>query len=237
MTYEERLEITRARLDDALFHAKTPVTWCSFGRKSLVIVDLIHDLGHKVPVMWMRHADPQGARREKFREIVRHYDLEVLDYWPTDYGFLRRDETMNLVKFFDLGKREEFRDLIPVIFPLQRGKLEDWKCIFKVVDERRHEPYPYAWDISFFGGNEADDGTRGNTLVYFPLREWTTEDIDRYTEEQDVPPSFDLKNYPICCACIDPDCRTSQVFCPLLNAEIDWIDIGKRERFPFVSNG
>lgn len=239
MTLEEKIDKATSLINSRISASKNPVLCLSFGKDSMVMLDLIGRAGHRLPVIyWKReHHFPQKNRFAN--QMIERYDLEVYDYPPECTKLVRNGGLIEVINYFSIGKHTI---AVPSgILPFQ----EDQKYLCALYDMylKPTGGYAFPWDAMFIGHKDSDvDPLRGSVpllvdeyqhspdapIFSFPVRAFTDEDIWEYTRLFDVPQdqhrysgddAYDNDYYPACTACVNPE-NPAVVYCPKVRSNI-----------------
>lgn len=220
---------TLKHIETLLGEFDKPAVLCSFGKDSMVLLHLVHKIDKSIPIIFWR--DPFMQSKNKFAyKIIQSMNLEVYDYPPSGADFCYNNGEMNIIYRQDTGGGLG-------IFWL-RGLIDSDKslCLFKDFMQRPLVNfYKYRWNLTFsghkasdidpmLGGMRLEDMVRpiGRTVLFYPLKNWSDEDIWDYIHKYKVPYNvkrYDENNntcnndyYECCYACVNPD-REDDVFC------------------------
>ncbi len=233
MTLEEKISAANTLVYARMRASENPVVCLSFGKDSMVMLDLMLRLGYKLPVIyWKReHHFPQKNRFAN--EMIEKFDLEVYDYPPEYMKMIRKDGQIEVINYFSIGK---YTIEVPTeIAPYKEN--EKYLCGLLDMYLKPLGHFEFPWDAMFIGHKSTDvDPLRGavpllkdehqhdasSPIFCFPLRHFTDEDIWDYTEKFGVPQNmlrysgdelYNNDRYPACTACMNPD-SPEIVFCP-----------------------
>jgi 3'-phosphoadenosine 5'-phosphosulfate sulfotransferase (PAPS reductase)/FAD synthetase len=233
MTLEEKVAAATALVHDRMRASKNPVLCLSFGKDSMVMLDLILRAGYELPVVYWKREHRFPQKNHFANEMIEKFDLEVYDYPPEYTKMLRKDGQIEVVNFFAIGKHTI--EVPTEIAPYKEGEKYLCGLLDMYMKPRGHFEFP--WDAMFIGHKSADvDPLRGAVpllvdeykhnedcpVFCFPLRHFTDDDIWAYTEKFGIPQNtlrysgdelYNNDRYPACTACINPD-NPETVFCP-----------------------
>jgi len=239
MTLEEKIEAANFLIQNRLRATEKPVICLSFGKDSMVMLDLFLRAGHKLPVIYWKR-EHQFPEKNKFaNEMIEKYDLEVYDYPPEYTRMIKKDGQIEVINFFSIGK---YTIEVPTeIAPYKDN--EKFLCGLFDMYLKPTGKFNFPWDTMFIGHKDTDvDPLRGAVPLLvdeyqhdadaptfsFPIRHFTNEDIWEYSRRFEVPQDarrysgderYNNDRYPACTACINPD-NPKTVYCPKYKAEI-----------------
>jgi hypothetical protein len=230
--------------DAILTKCNNPIVASSFGKDSMVLLDLVRRAGFKLPILFFR--EPFFPKKYMFANYVIHLnDYVVYDFPPEFTGLVKRNGTMEVINIHKINGKEIY--LPTGIKPPLNG--EPFLCALRDLYNKPTGTYNAPWDLLLIGHKSSDidpvlgpvplksDVVAGNPTYVFPLRAFADEDIWNYHQEFNLPINtkrYDADNnwkefqdttynpdyFPACTACMDPD-NEPRVFCPLLGEEID----------------
>jgi hypothetical protein len=224
---------------------ETAIVLSSFGKDSMVMLDLFERTGIKPSVLFFE--EPHFPRRNAFAHAV----ITAREY--VTYGFLPfavqpctlRGE-FEIVNYYQFGTT-----YIAVPLGIVKPNLErPWLCGLKDLLQRPLGGADVPWKILFVGHKASDTdpvhgpvpimedvvNAKGMTAV-FPLRTFTDADIWAYHRVRKLPyaalryrapeagggeladQTYNPDKLPACCACFDP-AAGSEVFCPKIRGLI-----------------
>ena len=194
MTLDSKIAVAQELI--LKYAAGTPVLYCSFGKDSMVMLDIARRLGIELPLVFNRF--PFGARKQRFaNRIIDEWDLRVHTYPPV------RTE-ITLKPDFDVIFQYALPDNKTLLMPMGlKDPVPDKPFLCGLLDvictPRGNLLYP--WDTAFLG-HKSCDVTRlmgavplvdyvtkvsDHLTSVFPLRDFTDEDVWEYTERFAVP--------------------------------------------------
>lgn len=241
MPLQDKIDAAKDYINFVLPHYKRPAIMCSFGKDSMVMLNLLAAMGHKLPVVF--YTDPWFPEKYEWaRQIISTYGLEVYDYPPSAITLLHGKEIVAFTNYYQIG--HGYLELPKNIEHYALGKR--WVCGLQLL-QRPTGTFNYPWDAVFVGHKDSDvdqiagsvklnvdvkmNAGRGPDLL-FPLKSWTDEDIWEYTDAYDVPQQWDRydrvkrtekpdkwtnSDYAnVCINCCDCRVKEASVPCPKL---------------------
>jgi 3'-phosphoadenosine 5'-phosphosulfate sulfotransferase (PAPS reductase)/FAD synthetase len=242
---QARLKEARQVIADGLTVGKVPVVLSSFGKDSVVLLDLVKEqIPGEVVCLWLRYDFKGQHRRHQFaHDLIIKWGLKVFDYLPalrvpvSDGG-----GDVELAQFYSCGQGDQY------LIVLMGTDGQYGECMLDVGHLQTTPRWDYAWDITFSGQRKeeshpmfgpailnADGWGCGDTRLFYPLRNWTLSDIWDYTLEKGLPfnakrytdgdADYDGDQYSICSKCINPasEHEDGTVFCPKENKPIKYL--------------
>lgn len=225
----------------AYSHGKYPVVAWSGGKDSMVLLHLIRCLGYNPEVFLMR--EPWQPSKYDFQNrVISDWNL-VCHYWnPAVSEFQQNGDEFEIQN--DYYIRDEFLTCPTGITKPQDGFR--FECAIDMLKRPKQECIDANWDTIFIGHKGCDSdpiiggdaGTRIDVRrtpglsLYFPLKDWTHDDVWDYIEKNNVPWDSDryekvdgkysekedrTKNVDYvhaCTACIDRRTAGQNVYCP-----------------------
>lgn len=208
-------------LEDKIAHAKhlifewgagNAVLLCSFGKDSMVLLDLIRQVlplrersCHAYPIPVIYHRYPYFPAKHQFAEgVIRSWALEVYDFPPLHCGVKCNEHRLELVARYQLGKsaidvpinteaplarRPFVCGLEWLLRPKTMGSQFPWETVFIGHKSSDVDPYEGPVPLKY---DQTQSVSAGVNLV-FPLRHWTDNDVWDYTEANRVP--YDKRRY------------------------------------------
>jgi hypothetical protein len=239
----DTIEESELLIEQIMQEYRNPVLMCSFGKDSMVLLNLVRDLGYRIPVIF--HREPFMPHKYKFaNEIIQKWNLTVYDYAPVRTTFCKRQGKMEVLNEYQIGAET---CMVPTgIIEPKPG--EEYLCALKDLLYKPVGTFNYPWDLCFIGHKSSDVDPLHGKLEFeidvkrhlnsahfaFPIRKWSDDDVWDYLEEFDVP--FHKERYenrqekadktenpdyfPACTACIDRD-QPQAVHCPKLGRPIN----------------
>ena len=243
MNLSHKIDLAKNVIKTTLGRYRAPCFMCSFGKDSMVLLDIMASMRVQLPVVF--HTDPWWPNKYAFaQEMIRLYNLEVHDYAPLGVTLWAGKEIMAFTNHYQIGSSAVLK-LPKNILPPVAGK--KFLCGLRDILGRPTGNYRYPWDAAFIGHKSSDsDQIAGKVTLHcdvkqnngagpdgiFPLREWTDEDVWDYTDQFKVPQQpdrYDVANrreFPdkfvnsdyahVCIACCDRRETRIAVPCPKL---------------------
>lgn len=208
-------------LQDKIAHAKhliyewgagQAVLLCSFGKDSMVLLDLIRQVlparelnchSYPIPVIYHRH--PYFPAKHEFaEEVIRSWALEVYDFPPLACGVKCKEDRLELVTRYQVGagaidipmNTEPPFERRPFVCGLQwltrpKTAYSQWPWTTVFIGHKNSDVDPYEGPVPL-----KEDRVRvmgAGVDAVFPLRHWTDDDVWDYTETNRVP--YDKRRY------------------------------------------
>jgi hypothetical protein len=247
-----KIEEAQKALDHVFSVYKNPVFMCSFGKDSMVILDLLRK--KKIPPI-LFHRDPWFPEKYQFADrIINYYGLTVHDYSPSFMTLWQGKSVMAFVSHYQVGYHKDAILQVPKnIVPPDGGR---FLCGLREVLKRPTGAFNYPWDVAIVGHKNSDkdsiageiplncDIKQGGGLtpdLAFPLRNWTDEDVWEYTEENNLPVQADRYDQAnrlelpdkrfnsdyahVCIACCDSRSKSLSVMCPKYGYEVSTVQV------------
>jgi hypothetical protein len=226
-------------LSEILPRHERPVVLSSFGKDSMVLLDLVERTGRKLPILFFR--EPHCPKKYLFAErVIRERDYVVYDYPPRYTMVSAAKGVIEIISFY-----ETLPGSLPLYVPTGiKAPVPDQPFLCGLADiyGKPLGSFGFPWDVMLIGHKSSDvDPTLGeiplNTsyapsrpAVLLPLRHFTDEDVWTYTKLRHLPVNrlryaelcgwreFDDITYNpdyfyACTACIDPT-QPEEVHCP-----------------------
>jgi len=240
----QKINYTVKFLNELVSSYRNPVFMCSFGKDSMVLLDIMERNGIRLPILF--HRDPWWPNKYAFADaIIRDFELEVWDYPPERMTLWEGESIMAFTTHYRIGAHPSAVMQVPKnIVPPEEGKR--FLCGLKdVLGRHTGGWHNYPWDCAIVGHKDSDkDQIAGSVKLNcdikqsagispdlaFPLRGWTDDDIWDYTEMFGVPQQedrYDVKNRcelpdkmnnsdyaHVCIACCDSRSTAKSVLCP-----------------------
>ena len=245
MILEDKIRNAQAIIVAVRDRYSNPIVYSSFGKDSMVLLDLIGKTGFKYPIIF--HREPFCPAKYQFaNQTIERNEYSVYDYPPSTCSMVKKDGYMEIVNWHKVGTK--YISLPTGINANDKGKRI---CGLNDILKKPKCDYNFPWDICFVGRKSSDvDPIIGPmTLEYdikvnpgsadyvYPLRHFTDSDIWEYTERFSIPyqeDRYDKDNgycefadktynpdyFPICVNCLDRDGPES-VWCDYLKMMVN----------------
>lgn len=225
-----------------LARATKPIVCSSFGKDSLVLLDLVCTI-RRVPVLFFVQYPKQFPEKYRFAwEFIKATGLQVWTLPPRAITHIHDGN------YFDLYTQYGGTTTGPLLMSMGCrpwvGTDTNFVCAVDALMQPLSEAVAYPWDCTFIGHKQADPMplakpveylsttiNSGSTRLCLPLADWTDEDVWTYIKTRDIPydtarydegrEDVNPDRYPVCFACLDTRRRGEQVFCPVLESMID----------------
>jgi hypothetical protein len=243
MELESKVQRALAVIRQMLAHSRNPAFMCSFGKDSMVLLDILTASGIRLPVIF--HRQPGDAEKYRFaEEIAREWLLEVYDYAPSGVTLAEADGNVNIVYHYQIGPAPQSYLSLP------KNVEPGVRCGLDILRQPTGS-FNYPWDAVIIGHKSSDTDNVAGSLelhtdvkqnggiapdAWFPLRNWTDADIWEYTRLHGVPQQLDRYNgqnhgessdksgnsdyVSACVACMNRSNKNPCVYCPKLGLEV-----------------
>jgi hypothetical protein len=260
MSLEEKIEWAEKFLRTVLQTYSAPVVMSSFGKDSVVMLDLLASMDAKLPILF--HREPFEPDKYAFaNKLIERRGYVVYDYPPTFTQIVKNGATMEIVNRYQVGMKA-FTWLGTGIREPEDGK--PWLCGYRDLYSKPCGLFNFPWDVALVGHKSSDvdpilgeipltvdiKATPGGCDFAYPLRYFTDAEIWEYIERFGVPYNterydksagyrefsditFNNDYYHACTRCMDKD-QPASVFCPRLGSEISNISASLRYTEPVV---
>jgi hypothetical protein len=200
----KKLNQTRRIIDDGMRHMPRGVMCWSGGKDSMVLLDIMREMGYHIPVVFFR--EPWQPGKYKFHDqIIRDWQLQVVTWHPYQCTMQQNADEFEVQNYYKVNN---------TVLTCPTGIVEPvagrpWVCAIDILDRPKQthlecKPFDAVWighkgcdSDPILGG---DVGTRidarvipGDATMMFPLRDWTHDDVWEYIETRAIP--FDLARY------------------------------------------
>lgn len=225
-----------------------PAVLCSFGKDSMVLLNLVREAGYNWPVVFFR--EPFMAQKYDFaHQVAKDWGLEVHDYPARFRSVLARNGGVEVIGHYPFGRGEI---LLPTgLYEPTEGFGAEWLCAKDDVLARATGDFKVPWDCMVVGHKSSDHDplqgdlklhldykqTPGCPTLAFVIRNWTDADVWEYTETHGVPVHTTRYNkadgwkehadralnpdwFPACSRCINKQ-EGEYVYCPKIGGVIN----------------
>lgn len=198
------MNTARAKIREILAHSAAPAVLSSFGKDSLLLLDLVREVIPHPTVLWFRTGmDERFARR-----IIRDWQLTAFSWAPAAVYLVSRGNDRTMVQEYSIGEHR-----LPVLVDLIPGE----PCIACKLQQRTSNLYlPFdtllvGWkdtDEHWLKGNAllAPDGfLAGRSTVYAPLRHMTDDAVRAAVKDRQIPFEPTPDELPVCSHCLSSE--------------------------------
>lgn len=223
-----------------------PVVMSSFGKDSMVLLDLARRALGTFPVVFYR--EPFFPEKYRFANaVIDMWGLTVYDYPTLGTKVLKVGDQYEVANFMQVGKEPSTYLWIPTgVVPPQTGK--PFLCGLLDLVQKPTGTFAFPWKTLLIGHKSADvdplhgplklkaQVIEGSPKLVFPLEAFTDEDIWDYTVAAKLPihatryneadnwaehedKTYNQDYFPTCMACLDKD-GPDTVYCPKLAQEV-----------------
>lgn len=241
MTLAEKVQaaiLLIAQFDDK------PIVLSSFGKDSIVLLDLIKKSGKRYPILFFK--EPFFPKKYEFaNDVIHKEDYTVYDYPPLDNAITQRGYSFEIINYHQVSSNPVRTLYLPtgIVSPdLTKPYLCGLEDIF---NKPKCSGFDFPWKTLFIGHKSSDvdpilggvqlkvDSFVDGEITYvFPLRYFTDEDIWNYTIREDLrinekrynrndnwkefkDYTYNPDYFPACITCMNRDSGNT-VFCPKL---------------------
>lgn len=194
MEYAEKVAHAHRIIDSVLSVAKNPSVMCSFGKDSMVVLDLVRR--HR-DLKVVFHREPfQHHKYDYANRVIREWDLHVIDYPPLATSIREEGGEIEIINHYQIGASHVY--LPTGLRPQSSGKT---LCALTEIYDKPTGTFMYPFDVTFHGHKSTDvDPVLGamplasdialnptSVSAAFPIRHFTDDDVWQYLEENNVP--------------------------------------------------
>jgi len=239
----DKIENAKKLIEEQIKQYSNPIVFSSFGKDSMVMLDLIKSIGIKLPIIF--HKEPFEPKKYEFaNKVINDNDYVVYDYPPIYSAITKRNDDIEIINFHQVKGHVNY---MPTGIRKPNGG--DFLCGLKDIYNKPHANFDFPWDLGFIGHKSTDkDPILGNVPLIsagyttkscdfvFPLKEFSDEDVWNYTIEHNLPINDKRYNkdnnwkefeditynpdyFHACVSCMDRD-EKHFVHCPKLNSLI-----------------
>jgi 3'-phosphoadenosine 5'-phosphosulfate sulfotransferase (PAPS reductase)/FAD synthetase len=187
---------TLAGIAGALAGAARPAVLWSGGKDSTALLHLVRGLRPDVEVILWR-VPWLPAKWEFHERIARAWGLTVWDFPPAWSAVCHGNGRMDLMEAYQVGAQALVVARGTEVF----DPCGPWVCGRKWLERPKAAGVEFPWDVVFHGHKSVDvDPCSGNVplrvdvlepvgcaRIYYPLRDWSDEDVTAYSLENGVP--------------------------------------------------
>jgi Phosphoadenosine phosphosulfate reductase family len=238
----EKIERSLDLIATEMLTAKDPVVCSSFGKDSLVVLDLVYQIRQRVPILFFpQHAKQFPEKYQFARDFIAAYKLPVWSLPPRLVTHVQDGDYFEI--FTQFGGDATGPLNMSLGCRAWQGTDKEFVCAAEMLLQPPNAHVNFPWDLTFIGTKACDPiplaGTvenfqsvidSGSTRICLPLADWTDDDIWAYIKAREIPysearydeqlESADPDRYPVCFGCLDTRKRGEKVFCPVLESMI-----------------
>lgn len=253
MELDDKISAAQQLITKCISQHRAPVVMSSFGKDSMVMLELIKRLGLKLPIVF--HREPFFPDKYEFsNKIIADNNYVVYDYPPILTAVQERNGFVEIMNFHQV--RSQVVCLPTGIYAPAEG--EPYLCGLVDLYEKPLGTFGFPWDVAFVAHKSSDvDPILGSIPLVvdvkhnpescdyaFPLRWFTDQDVwachelfgipvnvkrydpqQGYTERHDKTWNNDW--FPACTLCLRKS-SPSSVYCPKLGTEIENLSLRVR---------
>jgi hypothetical protein len=192
-------------IEEQLSYHNRPVIWSSFGKDSLVLMDLIYRIDKNIPILFCKEYFC-FEKYEHAERIIKRNNLTVYSYPPIitalqccEYEGQTEWEIQN---YYSLPNGKNFTCPTGIV-----DNPKSKHCALRNIYSKPFANVNYIWDCQFIGHKSTDTDAFYNSLelndyVYkqegvptfiFPLKDWTDADIWEFIHSRGI--NYNSKRY------------------------------------------
>jgi hypothetical protein len=238
-----KLEYAQQLIKDTV--ASKPIIAMSFGKDSMVMLDIFIRMGLTLPVVYWRRERHFPLKNQFANKVIEKFNLVAYDFPPIATRLIRGKGLIEVVNYFTVSDSLKTLAIPSGIAPVVEG--EPYLCALEDMYNKPKGVCEFYWDTVYIGHKDSDiDPLQGavpltcdeftldkGPRLCFPLRHFTDDDIweysktyevmqdtNRYKSDGDEDMTYNNDYYPACTACINPD-NPASVWCPKVNRNIE----------------
>lgn len=205
------IEQAAQNVRDALATAQCPAVLSSFGKDSVLLLNLVREVRSDFTVLWFR----TGQSEHFARRIIREWRLTVYSWAPSDVYLLANNGDRTLVHEYSFGEHR-----LPVLIDLAAGN----SCALTKFTDRTPQLF-LPFDVILTGYKDCDEHwvkgnsplfqegtTVGHARMFAPLRHLSDEQVRAAIFDRKIPFEPTPDELPLCTSCMTAG--PGQVFCP-----------------------
>lgn len=199
---ENKIKSAIKNIELGLSNSGKPVIAWSGGKDSMALLDLVYNkVGVKLPVVFFRE-QWQPHKYAFQNRIIEEWGLEVYTWHPTYSMFQQTGDEFEVQNKYIFDNTDM---TCPTgITPIEEG--QPWVCALDIYDRPKNNGIIAGWDVMFVGHKHCDSdpiyggdaGVRVDVRInpnqcnaYYPMKDWTHDDVFQYCEENNVPIQLD----------------------------------------------
>lgn len=236
MRLDSAIARARRRIEEALTGSQRPVIACSFGKDSLVLLDLCRAV-REMDVLFLPQLADQFPEKYQFAwDSMQRMGVTAYATPPRTHMHVQ-DEDGHSEIYSCYGGETTGPFWMSMGCQPRRGE-ERFVCAADFLAQPVEDSVQYPWDVTFIGHKASDPvpfasqvamkqyGVQsGTTVLSFPLYDWTDDEVWTYLRHFHIP--YDVARYdhgrhetnpdyfPTCFNCLDSRRKPAEpVYCP-----------------------
>lgn len=209
-----KIEDSNKLITEVFMKYKNPVIMTSFGKDSVVLIDLISRLVNKMPDC-ICHKEPFFPKKYRFCQLFAEvYGLTVYDFPPLATAIQSKEtekgEEIEILNYYGCSLTDELKTYILPTGIIEPVKDKEFLCGLNDLYLKPTGGMQFKWDCMFIGHKSSDTDIFFDSLelhsdivdenglapdLIYPLRYWTDADIWEYSKQFKIPQND--KRYPL----------------------------------------
>lgn len=204
---EKKVAISSLRIQTAIrdFGVENCAVACSFGKDSMIVLKLTHDLAPEINVVW---CDTKCEHPETYRfaeRIINEWNLNIhvakapegVNFWTLakEYGLpgVRGDGSQRVPRCCQILKDKPAEDMyktLGVKCVITGVTAEESRQRFMLMARNANKAQAHGIakdDDAGFGCGARYYGKVKNRTTLMPIVDWTSKDVWQYTDENNIP--------------------------------------------------
>ena len=195
----DKAETARKIIEESLRVSKRPVVFCSFGKDSTVLLDMVREFREDVDVVYLMDGKFPEKNLHAFATAVKMGVRTLHTYPPSMVDYMQKGDYFEVLHFYYVNG-DNWYVLYNGCAPYKEG--EDFVCAKKdlIQDFKFIDKYSFPWDCIFHGQKETEsiyvvDTYKiktpivpfGNGVLSMPLFDWTDVEVLDYAKKNEMP--------------------------------------------------
>jgi len=259
MPLNDKIDAALQIIRKALSESNKPAVMSSFGKDSMVVLDLIKKFGKKLPVIFLKEAH-HPLKYEFSNQVIAKEGYSVYDYPPLYTAVMKKEGVIEILNLHNAG--DAFIYLPTGIKPPVDN---DYLCGLVDLYLKPKSKFEFPWDLVFNGQKSTDTDpmlgklelksshtTVRTVKVAFPIADFSDADVWEYTERFNLPinekrynrrdnwrefedVTYNPDYFRACTSCIDQDeenrvyCPKSRTMVPNISDSVEYLDPARPE--------
>lgn len=195
MALADKVAHAHQTIDLALAEFRRPAIMCSFGKDSMVVLDLVRK-HRELPVIFHREA-MQPHKYAFANRVIAELGLAVYDYPPLNTDAQESEGEFEILSYYQIGQRT---CMVPTGIR-EPDSVGHFACGLNDIYLKPMGTFAYPWDLVFHGHKSSDrDPFYGDiplradvarnvdcASAAFPIRHFTDADVWEYIEANGLP--------------------------------------------------